>query len=188
MERSTSRGERAQGRTQGITRGRAWSRRPGRRRAAAPGLLAVVALQLLGSDARAQEPSHSSGQTVYVPVFSEVLFGDRSGSIPVRASVFVRNTDPKHAITITSNEYRDSSGKLLKNFVEKPVRLAPLATHHFDIPESDTSGRKAPSMLVRWTAERAVNPPLVQAMMISVFEHQGISFVTEGIPIDAGTR
>ncbi len=186
MERSTSRGER----TQGIVPGRTWSPWPGRCRATAAGLLALVAaaLPLPGGNARAQEPSLSSGQTVYVPVFSEVLFGDRSGSIPVRASVFVRNTDPNHAITITSNEYRDSSGKLLKNFVEKPVRVAPLATQHFDIPESDTSGHKAPSMLLRWTAERAVNAPLVQALMISVFEHQGISFVTEGRPIDPGTR
>ncbi|MDJ0849320.1 MAG: DUF3124 domain-containing protein [Myxococcota bacterium] len=156
------------------------------RRVGAVALAGVLAL--LNSAARADEPVLSSGQTVYVPVYSQVLFGDRSGSILVRASVFVRNTDPNHAITVVSSEYRDSKGKLLKNFVAEPVRVAPLATVHFDIAESDTSGRTAPSMLVRWTADRPVNEPAMHALMISAFEGQGISFLTEGQPIDTGTK
>ncbi len=149
---------------------------------------AVAAFQLVVGVAHATEPALSDGQTVYVPVYSEVLFGDRSGSILVRASVFVRNTDPNQAITVLSSEYRDTKGKLTKSFVDAPVAVAPLATLRFDIPEYDTTGRKAPSMLVRWKAERRVNAPLVQAVMISAFEHQGISFVTEGRPIDPNTK
>ena len=161
---------------------------PRRRRQLALRRAAAAFLLVVGGVAQATEPTLSDGQTIYVPVYSEVFFGDRSGSILVRASIFIRNTDPNQAITVLSSEYRDTKGKLTKSFVDAPVAVAPLATLRFDIPEYDTSGHAGPSMLVRWKAERPVNAPLVQAVMISTIEHQGISFVTEGRPIDPNTK
>lgn len=46
----------------------------------------------------AAEPHLSKGQTIYVPVYSEVVVGKRGAGLPVHAAVFFRNTDPTHAV------------------------------------------------------------------------------------------
>jgi len=71
----------------------------------------------------AQEPLPlSRGQTVYVPVYSEIPHGDlgRKGKPATQllsALVSVRNTDPGNALRVTSARYYDSNGRLLKDFV-----------------------------------------------------------------------
>lgn len=137
-------------------------------------------LALLGAGAAFGQAGTAQRQTVYVPLHSEVPTGDRTGRELVRASVVVRNVDPATALTIDSVKYYDSGGKKVEEYVEQPVRLGPLASRNFDVGETDTRGGLTPSMIVRWHAEQAVNPPIIEGLMISTHENMGISFVTRG--------
>ena len=128
----------------------------------------------------ASERILSKGQTVYVPVYSHIYSGDREHPFYLTATLSVRNTDRKHAITILSVDYYDSKGKLLKPYLENPVNLNPLATNRYIIKESDKSGGSGANFIVKWKSSVKVNAPIVESIMIGTKTQQGISFISRG--------
>lgn len=119
----------------------------------------------------------SKGQTLYVPVYSHVLQGERSRPFNLTATLSVRNADPSNSITVLSADYHDSKGKLIRRYVKDPIRLDPLASTEFIVKESDTSGGLGASFLVRWKSDKQVVAPVVESVMIGTAAAQGISFV-----------
>ena len=67
-----------------------------------------------------------AGQTVYVPVYSHI-YAEGGKPILLEATLSIRNTDHNQEITIASVNYYDTNGNLIKNYLEKPVLLKPLA-------------------------------------------------------------
>jgi len=128
----------------------------------------------------ASEMFMSKGETIYVPVYSHIYSGDREHPFYLTATLSVRNTDPKHAITILSVDYYDSKGKLLKPYIENPVILKPLATNRYIIKESDKSGGSGANFIVKWKSDVKVNAPIVESIMIGTKTQQGISFISRG--------
>ena len=92
-------------------------------------------------------------------------------------TLVVRNTDSASAIVLTAVDYRDSEGEHLRHYVEEPMVVNPLASAEFTVKESDTTGGHSPSFIVRWEADRTVNAPVVETLMIGGGNTQGISFV-----------
>ena len=74
----------------------------------------------------------------------------------------------------------DADGHLVREFLARPLRLAPLASKDFFVKESDTSGGTSASFLVEWFAERPATAPVVETIMIGTASSQGISFVSPG--------
>ncbi len=130
-----------------------------------------------------QEESLSKGRTVYVPVYSQIYFGDRMRLLNLTVTLSIRNTDPATPITLLAVDYHDAGGKLLKKYLETPVLVGPLATSTYLVGERDVSGGPTPSFIVKWKAEKGVNEPRIESVMIGVISGQGISFTTEGRPI-----
>jgi hypothetical protein len=122
----------------------------------------------------------SSGQTVYVPIYSHIYSGDRERPVLLTATLSVRNTDPRHQINVTAVDYYDSNGKLIKHFLGQPLPLAGMASTRFVIGESDKSGGSGANFIVKWTAQGKVVPPIIEAVMISTKMQQGISFISRG--------
>ncbi len=71
----------------------------------------------------------------YVPIYSEIYFFNRTRTLQLAATLSVRNTDPENPITIISVRYYDSDGNLVKNHLESPLRLDPLASTEFIVDE-----------------------------------------------------
>ena len=71
-----------------------------------------------------------AGQMVYVPVYSHIY---AKGGKPflLEATLSVRNSDPSEDLTIASVRYYDTNGNLIKDYLEKPMLLKPLATAEF---------------------------------------------------------
>jgi hypothetical protein len=132
----------------------------------------------LDPTAAAGETERSWGQTVYVPVYSHIFFGDRGAAFNLATTLSIRNADPGHALSVISADYYDSGGKLIKRHLGAPVVLRPLASTEIFIPESDTSGGFGASVLVRWASEQAMVPPVIECLMIGARSGQGISFVS----------
>jgi hypothetical protein len=122
----------------------------------------------------------SSGQSVYVPVYSHILFGDRAARFNLAATLIIRNADPLQTITVRAADYHDSGGRLLKKHLEQPMLLKPLASAEVFVPESDTSGGLGASFIVRWASEKPATPPVIECIMIGTRSGQGISFVSQG--------
>ena len=132
-----------------------------------------------------------TGASVYVPVYSHIFFQDEGREIDLAATVSIRNTDPEHPLTLTRVRYYDSDGRLVRQYGEGPVTLAPLASRAYVVEERDRTGGVGANFLVEWEAAAAVSAPVAEAVMISTASTQGISFVSRGVPVrswgDAGS-
>lgn len=126
-------------------------------------------------------------QAVYVPVYSNVFSGPRKRPLQLEATLAVRSTDPSTALRITAIDYYDTAGRLVRRYLERPRILGPLASTYIHIEERDDSGGFGANFIVRWEAERIINTPIIECVMIGASGGQGISFVSPGQEIREGT-
>lgn len=123
----------------------------------------------------------AAGQTIYVPVYSHIYHTTQSRVFNLTATLSIRNTDPESAIVLRWVRYYDSNGHLVRDYLESPIELDPMATIDYVVPEADESGGAGANFLIEWVASRPVTPPLAEAVMIRSANQQGISFVTRGV-------
>jgi hypothetical protein len=130
------------------------------------------------------EPIESSrvvaGQTIYVPAYSSVPIADKADSFHLAVTLSIRNTDRAHPIVLATVGYYDQNGQLIRNYVRKPLRIAPLAAASVFIKESDTSGGISASFLVEWVSDQKVSAPVVESLMVGTASTQGISLRCPG--------
>lgn len=121
-----------------------------------------------------------AGQTVYVPIYSSVYTWDRQRTIELTATLSVRNTDANHKIILSSVNYYDDRGKLIRQYLEQPVELEAFATTNFVVNQQDTSGGAGAAFVVEWVAQTQVSNPVIEAVLINTSGNQGISLVSHG--------
>ncbi|HBE69421.1 MAG TPA: hypothetical protein DDW52_14850 [Planctomycetaceae bacterium] len=133
----------------------------------------------LGDVALDQLPS---SRTIYVPVYSHVYF---QGGAPylLETTLSIRNTDRNEPIYLRSVDYFDTSGKLIKSQLDRPIRLTSLQTIEFLVERQDTSGGSGANFLVEWQAKSQTAKPLVEAVMVGTAGTQGISFARKGFEL-----
>ncbi len=122
----------------------------------------------------------SKGQTVYVPVYSNVFTGPRKLPFQLAATLSVRNTDLSSPFRVTSIDYYDTQGKLVRRYLDKPASVGPLASTYVHIEEKDASGGFGANFIVKWEADKIINAPIIECIMIGATGGQGISFVSPG--------
>lgn len=120
------------------------------------------------------------GQTIYVPIYSHIYIRDKSRILNLTATLSIRNTDAQNPIRITSARYYGTHGVLVREYLNEPLILAPMASTDFVVAEDDTSGGSGANFIVEWGAGVEVTEPVVEAVMISTASQQGISFVSTG--------
>ena len=128
----------------------------------------------------AAPPALSNGQLIYVPVYSQIFFGDRQQAFNLSVTLSLRNTDLANPIEITSVRYYDEKGKLVKDYAPPAITIGPLAAARFYIKQSDVSAGSEASFLVRWQSPQKVSPPLIEGLMVGTSLGQGISFTAPG--------
>ena len=137
------------------------------------GILAPVSIS-------AEDIKLSSGQTVYVSIYSHIYSGLKARPFDLAAILSIRNTDINQPVTIVSAKYYDTDGKLLKEYLNEPLQLNALASTRYIIKEGDKTGGSGANFIVKWKSEKKVNPPIIEAVMIGTHSGQGISFVSRG--------
>lgn len=147
-------------------------------------LPALLIVALSCAPLAAETVIHSTGQNIYVPIYSHVYQGIKGKPYNLSALLSIRNVDPYNSIIVDSVRYYGSDGTLVKAHLEEPKVLQPLATMEFHIKERDTAGGSGANYLVHWRADKAVLAPMVEAVMIGTASTQGISFVGKGVVIE----
>jgi len=143
-------------------------------------LVMSVMFILAYASSAAAEIKRLKGQTVYVPAYSHIYYGDREQPFYLTVTLSLRNTDPVNPITLVSIEYFDSEGKLLRKYLESEVKLGAMASTRYVVKETDKGGGSGANFLVRWKSEAKVTEPMIEAIMISTSSQQGISFSSRG--------
>lgn len=129
------------------------------------------------------------GQTVYVPIYSHIYhYNSQNQVMNLSATLSIRNTDLAHPIIVTSVRYYNTEGQLIRQDVERPVALKPLASTSFFVAADDTSGGAGANFIVEWVTEKSVSEPVIEAVMINSSSAQGISFITSGKVLQQRSR
>jgi hypothetical protein len=90
----------------------------------------------------------------------------------------IHNIDPKYPLTVLKADYYDSNGNFVESYVKKPINLKPFAHTFFYLKEYDIRGGPGANFIVKWRAEKKVNQPIVEALMLET--RTGVSFSSTG--------
>lgn len=127
-------------------------------------------------------------QTLYLPIYSHMLYGNlgKSGKpsfVLLSTLVSIRNTDARRPLRVISARYFDTHGTLLGERVPTPVVLPPLGTLELFVELNDASGGSGANFIVKWDAEQAINPPLVESLHVNMDGGKAVIFMTQSVPI-----
>lgn len=151
--------------------------------------LSLLAIFSLSTATFAQEVRPpSKAQSLYLPVYSHMLYGNlgksgKASHVLLSTLVSIRNTDGKRPLRITSARYYDTHGKLLGERVPAPILLAPLGTLELFVELNDASGGSGANFIIKWEAESAINPPLVEGLHVNMDGGKAVIFMTQAIPV-----
>jgi hypothetical protein len=151
-------------------------------------VLTLILWLAVAVGALAQEVTLSTGQSLYLPVYSHLLYGNanvvgKPSQYPLSALVSLRNTDARLPIRLLSARYYDSAGKVLREYLPKPVSLPALGTMELFVERNDLSGGSGANFLISWQADRPVNPPIVEALHADISGNRTLSFITSARPV-----
>lgn len=153
-------------------------------------MLCLMAL-LAASPAMAVEEV-SAGQSLYLPVYSHLWYGDRAGreNAPsmsmLSVLVSIRNTSLKTPIRVTSARYYSTDGKLIKEYLGKPVTLAAMGTHELFVERKESEGGSGANFVIQWDAATPTNSPVVEALHADIRSgNHALTFITSAHPIQA---
>jgi hypothetical protein len=152
-------------------------------------LMAVLIFTMVGILPVMAAEALSSGQALYLPIYSYIWHGDRvvDGKTPLKntvsALVSIRNTSLKTPIRVSSARYYSTHGKLIKQFISKPVVLGAMGTLELFVERKESEGGSGANFVIEWDARVPTNPPLVEAVHADIKGHQTLTFVTVAHPI-----
>lgn len=153
-------------------------------------LLIGIAVMLATTQAMAAE-TLTSGQTLYLPVYSHIWHGDRviDGKYPLKnlvsALVSIRNTSLKTPIKVISARYYNTEGKLLESYLPKPKIIGAMGTLELFVEHSETKGGSGANFIIQWESAVATNAPVVEAVHADMKGHLTMTFITTARPIQA---
>lgn len=139
-------------------------------------LIAISSLPL----SAAETLSLSKKQSVYVPAYSHIYHGNKETPLLLSVTLSIRNIDPENTMIITSVDYYETKGKLLKHFIEEPTSVNPMGSERYIVAQKDTSGGSGANFIVNWHSEKLINSPIIESVMIGTQSQLGISFTSRG--------
>jgi hypothetical protein len=122
----------------------------------------------------------AAGQTIYVPAYASIFISDNAHPFDLAVTLSVRNTDQKTSMILTSARFYDHDGRLVRDYLKKPLRVGPRASIEYFVSERDTSGGVSASFFVEWVSEQPVSSPVVESVMVGTAGNQGVSFTCPG--------
>ncbi|MEK6478651.1 DUF3124 domain-containing protein [Catalinimonas sp. 4WD22] len=119
-------------------------------------------------------------EKIYVPIYSEIYHSSGDRRFLLTATLSIRNISMSDSIYVSTVDYYDSEGVKNRTYLERPIRLGPLASVEFVIEDDEDKGGAGANFIVDWGASENLRP-VIQAVMIGTSSQQGISFTTDGV-------
>ncbi|MDC6354555.1 MULTISPECIES: DUF3124 domain-containing protein [Robiginitalea] len=131
---------------------------------------------------RIPEDSLQAGAT-YLSVYSQIYSQSEHRTFNLTVTVSLRNTNTADTVYIQSVDYYDTSGEAIRKYIRQPVFIAPMETVEIVIAEDDLQGGTGGNFYFDWLTPAGSQPPYFEAVMISTYGSQGLSFSTQGHPV-----
>ena len=126
--------------------------------------------------------NYFQGKT-YLPVYSHIYHLHEHRTFDLTITVSIRNISQTDSVYILKADYFNTIGENIRQYLKKPIYLSPLETMEIVIEEQDVEGGSGANFVFDWAAVNDKNPPLFEAVMISTYGQQGLSFTTRGVQI-----
>jgi len=151
-----------------------------------------ILVLMLGMNSADAVEDLSQGQTLYLPIYSHIWHGNKivDGKYPIKsqvsALVSIRNTSLKTPIRITTARYYSTDGKLLKEFLPKPVEIGAMGTLELFVERKESEGGSGANFIIQWDAASTTNTPVVEAVHADIKGGgPALTFITTARPIKA---
>lgn len=120
---------------------------------------------------------------VYLPVYSHIYHIHEHRTFDLTITVSLRNISMKDTLYILKADYYNTIGENIRHYVKKPIYINPLETKEIVIDERDFEGGSGANFIFEWAMSNNKNKPIFEAVMISTYSQQGISYLTKGVPV-----
>jgi len=119
---------------------------------------------------------------VYVPIYSDIYNQTRDSRTLLTATLSIRNTSKRDSLFISTIDYYNTTGDLVRSYLDQTIYLRPMESIDYVIEQQDTSGGSGANFLIDWYSKKPLNP-LFQAVMVGGLGAQAFSFTTNGIEV-----
>ena len=119
----------------------------------------------------------------YLPVYSHIYHIHEHRTFDLTVTVSIRNVSISDTLYIKKSDYFNTVGENIRQYIKKPIYVKPLETLEIIIGEQDIAGGSGANFVFDWMMKNDKNPPLFEAVMISTYGQQGLSFTTRGIQL-----
>lgn len=119
----------------------------------------------------------------YLPIYSHIYQKHENRTFDLTITVSIRNISISDTAYIHCADYYNTKGCRIREYLKHPIYVAPLETIELVIAEGDKEGGSGANFLFKWSMRNDKNPPLFEAVMISTYQKQGVSFTTRGINV-----
>ncbi|MBX3053220.1 MAG: DUF3124 domain-containing protein [Caldilineaceae bacterium] len=127
-----------------------------------------------------QDLDITTGQTIFVPAYSEIHYASQDRTIELAVTLAVHNADFTYPIILTSVRYYNTDGQMVREYLSQPQQLGAMASADFFVDAGEQTGGVGTNFIVEWVAEQPVYEPVVEALMLSTSGTQGLSFTSPG--------
>lgn len=118
--------------------------------------------------------------TYYVPIYSDIYVGDNIPKELLAATLSLRNTSFTDTLFISTIDYYNTDGALVKSFVDQQIAISPMATVNYVIDRDDDTGGSGAHFVVDIHARSQEVKPLVQAIMVGEYSNKAFAFESDG--------
>lgn len=133
-------------------------------------------------------PAQAYTDTTYLSAYSEIYSQTKLRTIPLTVTLSIRSGSFTDTTIINKITYYDTDGKIVKEYLKKPVLLKPMQSIDYIVPimkNNDTISNKnirggtGAHFIVDWGA-RYNTQPIMQCVMHGSTSNHSVSFVVPG--------
>lgn len=120
---------------------------------------------------------------IYVPIYSDIYLDQQNESTLLAATLSIRNTSFSDSLFISTIDYYNTEGALVRSYIENPISLGPMATINYVVDKDDDTGGPGANFIVELSAKTNIRP-LIQAIMVGQSaSNKAFSFAMDGYSI-----
>lgn len=123
--------------------------------------------------------SLETGST-FLSIYSQIFLRTDQDEADLTATVSLHNPNISDTIYIAKAVYYNTKGEAIRTYFNNPIFVRPMETVQIVIDGVDNEGGTGANFIFDWQIKPESREPLFEAVMISTYGQQGISFVTEG--------
>ncbi|MFC4689896.1 DUF3124 domain-containing protein [Dokdonia genika] len=118
--------------------------------------------------------------STFLSIYSQIYMRSEKDEADLTATVSLHNPNLTERIFIDKAIYYNTHGEPIRTYFDKTIYINPMETVQIVIDGVDKAGGTGANFVFDWQINQNGNEPIIEAVMISTYGNQNISFVTTG--------